>query len=334
MSLTSDEEYLITTGCDGYMTLSKIKDDGSLEVKMRTRIANKVTLENKIQLGIDCNSINTTTNSGLLGVSGGDSLRTIDLSLVNTEGFTWDKMKLQSQVEIFHKATMSTVQWFLNQYIMTVDINNVVKVWNYDTKVLQYQFDHTTAIIKIQYSKLNNFIVLNDFEGNLLISSNKFSFKTSNKPKLTKKEDDKHEDKHKHKEKEVTKSKHDGNVPDMADIDAFIMDCTNEISDKIGIDDKVKAVKETKETKGDKNDKDDNEDDEVKDVNGEKPDKRNLSNISRISDKNEDDNHDMLSLSQIEGDDGELKDRSEIAKSNYFNIFIIFLIIFTFISRY
>jgi len=284
MILTHDEEYLLTTGCDGFLIINKIKEDGSLEIKRRFRISTKVSLENKTQLGID-------VYKNIVAVSGGDCLRLLDMSNVSNEDFTWDSLDFKSEIEIYHKAAISTVHWFMSgQYLATVDVNNVIKIWNYDSKLLLFQLDHTSAIIKFQFSKLNNFFVMNDHDGSLLISNNKFNFKTNNKPKLLKKEEAKVND----------------NLDDV-NIDDLVNDCANKIMENTQINEEIENKEETEKEKDKDKDRD-------KPKPNDKKDKRNLSEKM---------DEDLISLSQIEGEDGELKDASEIAKSNYFNLIFL-----------
>ncbi len=277
------------------MAVNKISEDGTLQIKKRIKVANKTSLENKIQLGIDCKE-----DENLFAIPGSESLRVLDMSKINEDLFNWESLELDSQVEIFHKGVISGVKWFLNQYLLTYDVNNNVKVWNYSYKTCLYEYTNSAAIIRVEFSPLNNVLVMNDFEGNLLISSNNFNLK-AHKPKLKK---EKEEEKKENKDKEFE-----------FDIDKIVDECKNEITEQVNSinldDEELNNIETNKDEKQKDNETKEKKENKEKDLAENKPTKENKDNTDKMEE-------DLLSLSEIEGEDGELKDASEIAKSNHY----------------
>jgi WD40 repeat protein len=164
MKISPDGKYLLTTGCDGYICIYEIMDDGKIQMKKRLRLSQKVSIESNQHLGIDINEDN------VCAIGGNIFLKTFKLNPVSL-----DILSLENVPYISHKTDISQVKWLNTNMIVSVDIDNQLKVWkienNSQTCIFTLNNDNNILSILAYYNNNQVNILLADNSGNLNLSN-------------------------------------------------------------------------------------------------------------------------------------------------------------------
>ncbi|CAI2383333.1 unnamed protein product [Moneuplotes crassus] len=154
-------EYIATTGCDGTLNICKLDfDPNKLELVYSSEISERVELysEQKLQVKFSPDGKN-------LAIAGSKELRIAERNAFED---------IKSVPEIAHDDPISQVCWVNSNILITADTQNVVKVWNFDTKKEVFKFTNPNDLVCMEYSQTNNCFALFDTEGCLVVSTQDF----------------------------------------------------------------------------------------------------------------------------------------------------------------
>jgi hypothetical protein len=133
MIVSDDGEYLITTGCDGFLNVNEFKSNSVSNTyiinKKRIKITQKMGFDSPQTFEVDLNKNN------ILAISSGIMLKTIAIN-GNFDNFIPNNENL-----IIHKSDINRVQWVSNNIIVTSDLSNNIKIWNFNNKSCLYSFE-------------------------------------------------------------------------------------------------------------------------------------------------------------------------------------------------
>ena len=173
---SSDGNYLITVGCDGVMIIYSFDSSEQGKIVMQSKINSvfkKTTLENKQQT----NMIDVNDSNNIVIVSGDILLRYFTIDSNNNTQNT--EIQVMQEKNIFHNANINIVKWILNtSMLLTCDINNVIKIWDFASKTLIYEYkaielENNEIINNITVIKMNDDsikIAFGDSNGNIHFS--------------------------------------------------------------------------------------------------------------------------------------------------------------------
>lgn len=124
--ITPNGDFLLTTGCDGYLSIYEFdkNDLGKIIIKKKLRISSKLNLESVQALDLDINDVN------LCIVGGHMLIRTLFLD----SSFSSENITLIHEHNISHKDDINFVKWFDSQILISSDVSNNFKVWNFSNK--------------------------------------------------------------------------------------------------------------------------------------------------------------------------------------------------------
>lgn len=175
--VSDDENILMTSGCDGYITFYDFIEEGKISINKKLKIANKTNLESKQNLQADINS-----NNQIVIVPGNTYLKQLDLKLIDSEAFS-----LLNIPTIFQKSDISICKWLNEFHFLTCDIENTVKIWEFDTKSCIYSNDFNNEIRNIELLTFGNKVkILISFKNGDLNISQVFDLLSSNNHETSK----------------------------------------------------------------------------------------------------------------------------------------------------
>ena len=154
--ISPNKGLLVTSGCDGNIIIVDINNIFGYNVLRKIKISAKVSFESEQRLGLSINEEN------LCAVGGNIVLKWIDLT--NTD------YKINSESQISHKNDISQVKWLNSKNLITLDISNNIKCWNYQSKTLLYTFEHNETILRLEYDNIVRVLIFIDKAGSLNVS--------------------------------------------------------------------------------------------------------------------------------------------------------------------
>jgi len=134
MAISPNGDFLLTTGCDGYLSIYeflKNEDIGKIIPRKKISISQKLSLENIQSLDVDINSFNHCV------IGGNIILRTLTLD----NSFSYDSISIYHENSISHNDEINYVRWFNNLFLVTCDVKNLFKIWNFSAKHCVYQLE-------------------------------------------------------------------------------------------------------------------------------------------------------------------------------------------------
>jgi WD40 repeat protein len=152
---------LITSGCDGFITIYEFLEDGKIQIKKKLKISNKTNIEGNQQLGTDINE------AGNIIISGNTYLKELNYNNIDS-----DDLITSNIPSILHKVDISICKWLNDSHIITCDIENTIKVWEFSSRTCIYTNEFSNQIFDIELLvKENKITVLVSFKnGDLNIS--------------------------------------------------------------------------------------------------------------------------------------------------------------------
>jgi hypothetical protein len=175
-------DFLLTTGCDGYLSIYEFdqEDVGKIINKKKLKISSKLNLESAQTLDLDINEVN------LCIVGGHMLIRTLFLD----PSFSSENITLIHEHNISHKDDINFVKWYDSQILISSDLSNNVKVWNFSNKsclfslegsLMNIASDNCITSMEIYRDSKKEFfnIIFVEKSGNLNVSNN-ISINTSN----------------------------------------------------------------------------------------------------------------------------------------------------------
>jgi hypothetical protein len=154
--ISPNKGLLVTSGCDGNVIIVDINNIFEYNVLRKIKISSKVSFEGAQRLGLAINEEN------LCAVGGNIILKVIDLG--NTD------YVLNSESKISHKTDISQVKWLNTKFLVTIDISNSIKCWNYQSKSLLYTHEHKETILRLEFDNSLRVLVFIDQLGSLNVS--------------------------------------------------------------------------------------------------------------------------------------------------------------------
>ena len=171
MCNSPDNEYLLTAGCDGNLSIyqysSEESSKGSVSFKNKLFGFTKTTIEDKKKS--NCFDIN---EDNVCILSGDILLKYFTIDIKNSE--------IKTEPAISHNANINVVKWIKKSSVLTCDVDNKINIWNFDNKTCIYNFEPLTIsnslpdifIVFPNKEKENEFkIVYGDEEGSINISA-------------------------------------------------------------------------------------------------------------------------------------------------------------------
>lgn len=160
MRVSPDGDVLVTTGCDGFLTVCEFIEDGKIQIKKKYKISQKVSIESPQQLTIDIN------NSNVCAISGNVLFRSLKLDKANL-----DILSIDNDPGISCRSDISLVNWINNTMIALVDLSNQAKIWNVSTKNCIFEISFTNSIVNSTVLLKSDYAVLifGDNSGNVNI---------------------------------------------------------------------------------------------------------------------------------------------------------------------
>lgn len=132
-------EFIATTGCDGMLHICKLDEDSNkIEMVIMKEISEKLELDSEQKLQVSWSSDGNT-----LAIAGAKELRVAERR---------DLTELQTISEISHDDPISHLCWVNENILITADVKNTVKIWNYDTKTVVYKYTNSHNIVSMKYS--------------------------------------------------------------------------------------------------------------------------------------------------------------------------------------
>ncbi len=154
--ISPNKGLLVTSGCDGNVIIVDINNIFEYNVLRKIKISSKVSFEDVQRLGLSINEEN------LCAIGGNIILKVIDLG--NTD------YVLNSDSKISHKKDISQVKWLNTKFLITIDVSNHIKCWNYQTKSMLYNYEHNEIILRLEYDNSLRVLAFIDKLGNLNVS--------------------------------------------------------------------------------------------------------------------------------------------------------------------
>jgi WD40 repeat protein len=90
-----------------------------------------------------------------------------------------DLQEMQEMKEISHSSAISMTYWISDNIIVTLDVDNTAKIWNYDTKMMVYTHTFENQIVSMEHSPELKTLALFDSEGTLHTCSKDFQTEKS-----------------------------------------------------------------------------------------------------------------------------------------------------------
>ena len=179
LKCSTDNNYLLTISINGLIAIYTFD----------SHVKGKITLQSKVPVTFnipynkkDNHNIIDTNNDNVVLIAGNDVLRYFIIDNSNS-----NSISLIEDSKIVHNVNIHIVKWINDFIILTCDINNVIKIWNFITKELIYEYtavhleDDNEIISNMNIIKLNEQsnnsecsiqlkIVFSDAKGNIHIS--------------------------------------------------------------------------------------------------------------------------------------------------------------------
>ena len=131
--VSKDEEFLILCGVDGNITIYNFVKDSSentaIKFYKKFNAFAKTTIDNFNQT----NSIDINSNHDII-ISGDLLLKKVNLLDNNT--------KIESITEFFHKENINFCKFITDDIVLTLDTNNMIKIWDYSSKKLINKYEN------------------------------------------------------------------------------------------------------------------------------------------------------------------------------------------------
>ena len=154
-------EFIATTGCDGMLHVCKLNlDPEKLELVTMQEISRKTTFGDNQQL-----QVAWSPDGQVLAIAGETSLRVMSRD---------NLQEIKTITDISHDNNISQLCWINSNILVTVDIQSILKVWNFDTNTLVYTLSHENDITCVKYSSDLKCLAFFDSEGALTVSTKDF----------------------------------------------------------------------------------------------------------------------------------------------------------------
>ena len=141
--ISKDEKYFICSGVDGTLSLFEFNEEEGLKLKQKV---NKIFEKNFNDSVNDYFDIN---HEGIIAIAGENLLREIKLN-----DFVNNKVKVETVTEIFHVNQINVAKFINDNFLLTCDNKNIIKIWDFKNKKILAQFNN---------SKENKEIPIKDF---------------------------------------------------------------------------------------------------------------------------------------------------------------------------
>lgn len=135
-------------------------DPSKIELVTMQEISNKVSLDDSQKL-----EVKWSPEGDTLAIAGNDQLRVVHRS---------NMQEIETVSEISHENPISKLCWITENILVTVDILNNLKVWNYDSKSVVFKYSHKFDIVNVKYSSTLKCLTLFDSDGGLVVSAKDF----------------------------------------------------------------------------------------------------------------------------------------------------------------
>ena len=172
--ISKNQKYLILLGTDGQLTLyefNELNEQKNTALNIKNKIKNflpKNILENK-----KWNGILDTNNKNIL-ISGGEAL----LKIVDLNN---DELKSNSSTDFTSINEINYVKFINDEFILVVDVKNIIKIFDYKNKKLMMKFDDSQEnegntfdnldiFINKEHKNFNIKLIYGDNGGNIFIS--------------------------------------------------------------------------------------------------------------------------------------------------------------------
>lgn len=138
----SQSDILATTGCDGFLNVSKLNiDQDEAELVKSEKICSKISLDSTQKLQVSWNPVK---------------------ELLAT---TVDKY-LNSSSDA-HTSPISFILWLSENILLTCDTLSNTKIWKHDTLECIYTLNHPKELKNIKFSKKQNLLVFLNIDGEI-----------------------------------------------------------------------------------------------------------------------------------------------------------------------
>jgi WD40 repeat protein len=164
-------DYVISTGCDGYLNIYTFLEDGKVQLNKRFKISQKIAYEKRQQLEVDL------TEALNIYAAGSITLRELSLDKIANEGYS-----PSSIIAVSHKDDISLVKLYKDKVLATCDVKNNISVWDIANKTLLHKIEkYKENIISLKFSAVNGdiYLLFGDDNGNVCMTE-KLNYKIEN----------------------------------------------------------------------------------------------------------------------------------------------------------